>query len=66
MPQQTAIKCGTPQGYRKHIRDSTETCPRCRKAIAKYMRSYRHATGRSKHHIIPDAIVKQHGIQVGK
>lgn len=57
--------CGTPAGYRRHLRDDTSTCPKCRKAIAAYMRAYRHRNGLSKARLIPDTIIKQHGIKVG-
>lgn len=57
--------CGTPAGYRRHLRDGTDTCPRCKKAIAAYMRQYRHDKGLSKARLIPDTIIQKHGIKVG-
>jgi hypothetical protein len=56
--------CGSPAGYRRHLRNGTEACRGCKKAIADYMRQYRHDNGLSKGRLIPDTIIKAHGIKV--
>lgn len=56
--------CGTDRGYRKHIRNKTETCAGCKRAFADYMQKYRHDRGLSKGRIIPDAVIAKHGIKV--
>jgi hypothetical protein len=56
--------CGTPSGYRRHLRNNTTPCDACRRAIAAYMRAWRHENGHNKARLIPDTIIKQHGIQV--
>lgn len=56
--------CGTPAGYRRHVRDGTEKCPKCKKAIAEYMQRYRHEKGISKSRLIPDTVIQKHGIKV--
>ncbi|WP_427130390.1 hypothetical protein [Pseudarthrobacter sp. S9] len=57
--------CGTPSGYRRHLRNGTESCPGCKRAIADYMQTYRHDRGLSKGRLIPDSVLKKHGIKVG-
>ena len=37
----STIECGTMAGYRRHIRDSSETCERCRAARAEHSRLQR-------------------------
>ena len=56
--------CGEPAGYRRHLRNGTETCPGCKRAIADYMQQWRHDRGISKARLIPDTVIKQHGIRV--
>jgi hypothetical protein len=56
--------CGKPAGYRRHLRNDTEACPGCKRAIADYMQEWRHSRGISKSRLIPDTVIKQHGIKV--
>ena len=56
--------CGTPSGYRRHLRNNTDACPGCKRAIADYMQKYRHENGISKARLIPDTVIQQHGIKV--
>lgn len=56
--------CGTPSGYRRHKRNGNDACPACKRALADYMNKYRHDRGISKARLIPDAVIKQHGIKV--
>lgn len=56
--------CGTPSGYRRHQRNDTEACTGCKRAQADYMQTYRHDRGINKARLIPDTVIKQHGIKV--
>lgn len=56
--------CGSPAGYRRHLRNGTDACAGCKRAIADYMQEWRHSRGISKGRIIPDAVIKQLGIKV--
>ena len=56
--------CGTPSGYRRHRRNDNEACTPCKKAQAEYMLQYRHDRGINKGRLIPDTLIKQHGIKV--
>lgn len=56
--------CGTTDGYRRHQKHGTTTCAGCRSALAAYMQDYRHGNGINKARLIPDTIIKKHGIQV--
>lgn len=56
--------CGTTSGYQRHIKFGTKTCGPCKKANAAYIKEYRHRKGHNKARLIPDTILKQHGIKV--
>jgi hypothetical protein len=56
--------CGTPSGYSRHVRERTEKCGPCKAAHAANMKKYRHDNGHNTARLIPDTIIKQHGIQV--
>lgn len=59
-------ECGTTKGYNRHQdrKNKTQACAPCKRAQANYMLQYRHERGINKGRIIPDALIKQHGIKV--
>lgn len=58
--------CGKKRAYDRHRADGTQPCRKCKDAIAKAVRDWRHRNGRNKSRLVPDHIIKQHGIKVNK
>jgi hypothetical protein len=56
--------CGTLTAAGRHQRERTKMCQPCRDKKAKYMRNYRHGNGINKARLVPDAVIKKHGIKV--
>ena len=58
--------CGTRSGYYRHLNSKvkTQACRPCKNAAAAAMDKYRHETGITKARVIPDTVIKQHGIKV--
>jgi len=64
MTKKTVQRCGTHHGYFDHKRNGSPACTVCLAAYAKWMREYRHRTGRNTHTLTPDTILQRHGIKV--
>jgi hypothetical protein len=56
--------CGKPAAYYKHLRHGTQTCRKCKDAIAAKMDTYRHESGINKSRFVPDTVIQEHGIRV--
>lgn len=56
--------CGTSAAHQRHGRDKTPRCRKCKNWKNAQMIQYRHQNGLSKARLIPDTIIKAHGIRV--